>query len=98
MIVQSWIVLQLPDAYARLLNGRLAHLQLIQLRTELDWVIAESRAGRLTGPEAKECLQSLSAEAPDGGRAAAALTGLAAGSNGSDAAGAGADVALKKVG
>ena len=43
--------------------------QIARLRTELDWVLAELRAGRLSGPEAEECLRSLSSEMPDGGSA-----------------------------
>ncbi len=72
-------------------------MQLVRLRKELEWVIAEASAGRLTGSEARDCLRSLAAEAPDGGRAAAALTSLTAGANSGDAAGVPAGVALKKV-
>ena len=72
-------------------------LQLTRLREELERVVAEASAGRLTGPEARECLRSLAAEAPDGGRAAAALTGLTAGADSGTPSGIPAGIALRKV-
>ena len=59
--------------------GMLLRAQVAQLRTKLDRVVAEARAGQLSGTETEQALRSLASEAPDGRRTAAALTGLVAG-------------------
>ena len=70
----------------------------MRLRADLERIVAETRAGRLSGPEAEQRLRSLASEAPDGGRAATTLAGLAAAAGQGDAADIGSGTILRKVG
>ncbi len=71
--------------------------QVVRLRADLERIVAETRDGRLSGSEAEQRLRSLASDAPDGGRAATTLAGLAAGGGQDDAADAGSGTTLQKV-
>ena len=71
--------------------------QVVRLRSDLERIVAETRAGRLGGPEAEQRLRSLASEAPDGGSAATALAGIAAAAGQGDAADVGSGTILQKV-
>ena len=79
------------------LDNPYALSQVVNLRTDLERIVAETRDGRLSGPEAERRLRSLASDAPDGGRAATTLAGLAGAGGRDDAADVGSGTALRKV-
>ncbi len=78
-------------------NRQCALAQVVSLRTDLERIVAETRDGRLSGPEAEQRLRSLASDVPDGGRAATTLAGLAAAGGQDDAADAGSSTMLRKA-